>query len=61
VIVTGVVAGTAVDPYEKMPLVPPAGTKTSAGRVSAGCDPDNRTSTFPPGAGAVRLTQPTPP
>jgi hypothetical protein len=61
VIVAGVLDGTADARYENVPLVDPDEMVTSAGRLSAGCDADNVTSTCPAGAGAVRLTWPTPP
>lgn len=61
VMVAGVVVVTGNALKEKIPDVEPAETNTFGGRLMAGLLADSVTSTCPAGAGAVRLTKPTPP
>jgi hypothetical protein len=61
VIVAGVVAVTGNAPKENSPDVVPDETITFGGRLMAGLLADSVTSTCPAGAGALRLTKPTPP
>jgi hypothetical protein len=61
VMVAGVGLVTGNAPKENSPDVVPAETITFVGRLMAGLLADSVTSTCPAGAGAVRLTKPTPP
>src|SRR6185503_3412326 len=61
VMVADVVCVTGKAPNENSPCVDPDDTMTFGGRLIAGLFADRVTSTWPAGAGAVRLTKPTPP